>query len=121
MPIENQVIVDFRCFVGEGRYDMQTFRVDVRVRRVRGRPVEGSRAEAIDLDFVRPNASIQTGEVILVYQTKLSSPSAYALILLLPPALRPHPSTFPYLLLSQIFYIKPSIQPGPNDPRGRPK
>ena len=55
---------------------METLSIDVAVLLVGGGPVESRIAEAINLDFMSPNVSVECFEVVLVDKAKLEMLSA---------------------------------------------
>lgn len=56
---------------GEGRHDVKAISIDVAVPLVGGGPVESVVAEAIDLNFMCPNISVECFKVVLVDKAKL--------------------------------------------------
>lgn len=67
---------DVGGFGSEGRDDVKAISVDVAVLLVGGGPVESRIAEAINLDFMSPNVSVECFEVVLVDKAKLEMLSA---------------------------------------------
>lgn len=61
---------------------MKAISIDIAVLLVGGGPIEGVVAEAIDLNFVSPNISVQCFEVVLVDKAKLKTLSAHVMRLL---------------------------------------
>jgi len=62
---------DIGSLGGKGRHNVKAISIDIAVLLVGGGPVEGVVAEAIDLDFMSPNVSVECFEVVLVDKAKL--------------------------------------------------
>ena len=69
MTIVNEIIVDVRGLVRQCGHDVQTLSVNKGVLWICGGPIERASAEAINLNFTRPDISVERLEVIFEHHT----------------------------------------------------
>jgi hypothetical protein len=65
IAVEDLGVGDGGGFIGQGGNDVETLGVDEGVLGVRGRPVEGACSETVELDFVIPDARVESFEALI--------------------------------------------------------